>query len=143
MMRALSMVRLALTVFAGLAAAQVAAQTPVTVDLTPTLAPGRYRICNDRPARPDWVETIPPREAWKALTLMGLYELRARQAIIASGSCSCATRFPDWATVEAEYAARFANLPAVEHTQIQRDLRRQANDVRAAAQAICTAEGNW
>lgn len=140
----LSMLRLALILFAGLATvAPVVAQTPVTDDLTPTLAPDRYRICNDRPPRPDWVEDIPPREAYQALTLMGLYELRAWQAIIASGACACATRFPGWATAEAEYAARFADLPAAEHTQIQRDLRRQVNDLRAAVQAICVPEGNW
>lgn len=144
MMRDVSMLRLASILFAGIVSALPAlAQTPVTDDLTPTVSPDRYRICNGRPARPDWVEDIPPREAYLALTLMGLYELRAWQAIIASGSCACATRFPDWAAAEAEYDDSFADLPAAEHTQIQRELRRQVNDLRDAVQAICAPEGNW
>jgi hypothetical protein len=140
----MSMLRPVLTLLAGIAAAIPAlAQTPVTDDLTPTVSPDRYRICNDRPARPDWVENIPPREAYQALTLMGLYELRAWQAIIASGSCACAIRFPDWAIAEAEYSARFADLPAAEHTQIQRELRAEAQDLRAEVRDICEVEGNW
>jgi hypothetical protein len=119
------------------------AQTPITNDLTVTMEPQRYRICNDRPARPIWVEEVNPREAYKALTLMGLYELRSWEAIVQSEDCSCEIRFPDWAAAAAEYTERFADISAPEHTQTQRALRRQTNDLRHAVQAICEAQGNW
>ena len=66
-----------------LLAAPLAAQTSpqVTNDLTVTMSPQQYRICNDRPARPTWMDEVHPREAYKALTLMRLYELRSWEAI--------------------------------------------------------------
>ncbi|MBJ2153172.1 hypothetical protein [Paracoccus sp. IB05] len=119
------------------------AQTPITGDLTVTIEPERYRICNDRPARPAWVEEIAPREAYKVLTLMGLYELRSWEAILASKDCSCETRFPEWALAEAEYTERFADISAPEHTQAQQALREQAGELRQAVKAICEAQDNW
>lgn len=134
-----------LSVVAGLAAVAFPAfaQTAVTNDLSVTLEPQRYRICNNRPDRPTWVEEVNPREAYKALTVMGLYELRSWEAIVASGDCSCEIRFPDWATANAEYTERFADLSAPEHTQTQRLLRRQSNDLRPSVRTICEAQGSW
>ena len=134
---------LALAVTVCASALPASAQTPVTNDLTPTLEPQRYRICNDRPERPAWIENVSPREAYKALTVMALYELRSWETIVANGDCSCETRFPDWTAADAEYTERFADLPQAEHTQTQRVLRRQANDLRHAVQAVCEAQGNW
>ena len=72
-----------------LLAAPLAAQTSpqVTNDLTVTITPQQYRICNDRPARPTWMDEVHPREAYKALTLMDLYELRAWAQIVDTGDC--------------------------------------------------------
>ena len=69
-----------------LLAAPLAAQTSpqVTNDLTVTMSSQQYRICNDRPARPTWMDEVHPREAYKALTLMRLYELRSWEAIKAT-----------------------------------------------------------
>ena len=99
-----------------LLAAPLAAQTSpqVTNDLTVTMSPQQYRICNDRPARPTWMDEVHPREAYKALTLMRLYELRSWEAIKATGDCSCDVRFPSWdcsfrrvrGTVRSKHAGR-------------------------------------
>ena len=70
-----------------LLAAPLAAQTSpqVTNDLTVTITPQQYRICNDRPARPIWMNEVHPREAYKANTVLELYEIRAWEAITESG----------------------------------------------------------
>ncbi|MFV1878110.1 hypothetical protein [Nioella sp.] len=44
----------AVTLLAAPLAAQTAPQ--VTNDLTVTMSPQQYRICNDRPARPTWMD---------------------------------------------------------------------------------------
>jgi len=121
----------------------VSAQTAVNDDLTPTIQPQQFRICNDRPERPAWVEALPIREAWKGLTLRGLYELRAWETIVATEDCSCAVRFPAWDAADDEYQERFSTLTQAEQTDLQRDLKRQTNDLRARVKAICEAQGNW
>lgn len=132
---------LALVTLAGPLAAQTSPQ--VTNDLTINMAPQQYRICNDRPARPTWMDEIHPREAYKALTLMDLYELRAWEKIVETGNCSCETRFPSWETAEAEFDESHREAPAAEHTAAQRDIRRKRNDLRFAVQDFCEAQGNW
>lgn len=126
-------------------ASPLAAQTspPVTNDLTVTIAPQQYRICNDRPARPTWLDEIHPREAYKALTLMDLYELRAWGQIVETGDCVCDVRFPSWEDASEEFDDRYLLASAAEHTAAQRDIRRQRNDLRIAVQEICEAQGNW
>ncbi|NKX46588.1 hypothetical protein [Roseicyclus persicicus] len=126
-------------------AAPLAAQTspPVTNDLTVTIAPQQYRICNDRPARPVWMDEIHPREAYKALTLMDLYELRAWEQIVDTGNCGCEVRFPEWKDASEEFNERYLLASAAEHTAAQRDIRRQRNDLRHPVQDICEAQGNW
>lgn len=119
------------------------AQTAVTDDLTPTLQPQRYRICNDRPERPAWAEALPIREAWKGLTLRAAYELRAWEQILELQDCSCEVRFPRWEAADVEYKERYSALSQAEHTGVQGDLRRQSNDLRQAVRAICEAQGNW
>ena len=132
---------LALASLAGPIAAQTSPQ--VTNDLTVDMSPQQYRICNDRPARPNWMDEINPREAYKALTLMDLYELRAWQSINETGDCGCDVRFPAWEAAEEEFNEALREAPAVEHTTAQREIRRQRNDLRYAVQDICEAEGNW
>ena len=128
-----------------LLAAPLAAQTPphVTNDLTVTLTPQQYRICNDRPARPTWTDEVPPRESYKALTLMRLYEFRSWEAIKASGDCGCAIRFPSWDAASAEYEERFATSTQAEHTQAQLALRNAQSQIARDVQDICQAQGNW
>jgi len=136
------------TIFAAavtLLATPLAAQTSpqVTNDLTVTMAPQQYRICNDRPARPTWMDEVHPREAYKALTLMDLYELRAWEQIAETGNCGCDVRFPAWEDASEEFDERYLLASAAEHTAAQRDIRRQRKDLRHAVQEICEAQGNW
>ena len=128
-----------------LLAAPLAAQTSpqVTNDLTVTIAPQQYRICNDRPARPTWMHEVHPREAYKALTLMRLYELRSWEAIKETGDCGCDVRFPSWDAASAEYEERFATSTQAEHTQAQLALRTEQNQIARDVQDICEAQGNW
>ena len=128
-----------------LLAAPLAAQTSpqVTNDLTVTMSSQQYRICNDRPARPTWMDEVHPREAYKALTLMRLYELRSWEAIKASGDCGCDVRFPSWDAASAAYEERFATNTQAEHTQTQLVLRNEQNQIARDVQDICEAQGNW
>ena len=125
--------------------APLAAQTspPVTNDLTVTVTPQQYRICNDRPARPAWMGEVHPREAYKALTLMRLYELRSWEAIKETGDCGCDVRFPSWDAASAEYEERFATSTQAEHTQARLAIRNEQNQIARDVQDICEAQGNW
>lgn len=128
-----------------LLAAPLAAQTSpqVTNDLTVTMSPQQYRICNDRPARPAWMDEVHPREAYKALTLMDLYELRAWERIVDTGNCSCEIRFPEWEDASEEFNEKYLLASAAENTATQRVIRQKRNDLRHAVQDICEAQGNW
>lgn len=128
-----------------LLAAPLSAQTSpqVTNDLTVTMTPEQYRICNDRPARPAWMDEVHPRESYKALTLMRLYELRSWEAIKETGDCGCDVRFPSWDAASAEYEERFATSTQAEHTQAQLALRTEQNQIARDVQDICEAQGNW
>ena len=121
----------------------VSAQTAVNEDLAPTIQPQQYRICNERPERPAWAESLPIREAWKGLTLRGLYELRAWESIAATEDCSCAVRFPDWAAAENEFQKSYAALTQGEQTALRRQLRASKNALAEQVEAICKAQGNW
>jgi hypothetical protein len=119
----------AVTLIATPLAAQTAPE--MTTDLTVTLSPQEYRICNDRPARPTWMDAVHPREAYKALTLMALYGLRSSEAIVASGDCGCDVRFP-----------AFATISQAEQTQAQLALREQQNRIAREVQDLCDAQGD-
>ena len=126
-------------------AGPLVAQTspPISNDLTVDMSPQQYRICNERPARPTWMDEIDPREAYKARTMMRLYELRSWQAIKSSGDCGCDIRFPPWDTASAEYEERFATSTQAEHTQARLALRDQQNQIAREVQDICEAQGTW
>lgn len=137
--------KIILATFAAVLSGPVQAQTSpqMTTDLTVTMDRQQYRICNDRPARPAWMDEVHPREAYKVLTLMRLYELRAWEEIRATGQCGCDTRFPSWDAASAEYAERFESNTQAEHTQVQLVLRRNQAEIARAVHDICEAQGNW
>ena len=112
-------------------------------DLTVNMSPQQYRICNDRPSRPVWMDEVHVREAYKALTLMRLYELRAWEVIKASGDCGCEVRFPSWDAASAEYEEWFSAITQAEHTQTQLALRNEQNLITREVQNLCAAQGNW
>lgn len=128
-----------------LLAAPLAAQNSpqVTNDLTVTITPQQYRICNERPARPVWIDEVHPRESYKALTLMQLYELRSWEAIKETGDCGCDVRFPSWDAASTEYEERFATSTQAEHTQARLAIRNEQNQIARDVEDICEAQGNW
>lgn len=132
---------IALVLTAGSALAEGAPE--VSTDLSVTLKPQQYRICNDRPARPAWMDELHPRQAYKALTLQKLYELKNWQAIVATGDCSCANRFPDWESAEAEYREKYEHLPQADHTQVRLTIRNEQQQLASSVEAICRDQGNW
>jgi len=134
-----------LTTAAIMLAAPLSAKTSplVTNDLSVTMTRQQYRTCDDRSPRPTWMDEVHPREAYKALTLMRLYELRSWETIKASGDCGCDVRFPSWDAASAEYEDRFATITQAEHTQAQLALRNEQNQIARGVQEICEAEGNW
>lgn len=121
----------------------VEAQVPISGDLTINVTPQRYRICNDRPERPAWLETVAPREAYRAVTLMALYELRSWESIAASADCSCGTRFPDWAQAEEEYLHQHVSLSQSDQTKLRRQIRKAKSEIASQVEAICRSQGNW
>lgn len=131
----------AVTLLATPLAAQNSPQ--VTNDLTVTITPQQYRICNERPARPTWMDEVQPRESYKALTLMQLYELRSWEAIKETGDCGCDVRFPSWDAASTEYKERFATSTQAEHTQARLAIRNEQNQIARDVQDICEAQGNW
>ncbi len=128
-----------------LLAAPLAAQTSpqVTNDLTVTITPQQYRICNDRPARPTWMDEVHPREAYKATTVMELYEIRAWETITESDDCGCDVRFPTWDASDTEYQQSFAGLSQAEHSALRRELIERRKQLESTVREICEAQGNW
>lgn len=126
-------------------ATPLTAQTSPQVanDLTVTIAPQQYRICNDRPARPTWMDEVHPREAYKAITVMDLYEIRAWQAITQSGDCGCDVRFPTWDTSNTEYQQGYFGLTQAEHSALRRELIEQRKQLEPTVREICEEQGNW
>jgi hypothetical protein len=115
----------------------------VTNDLTVTMSPQLYRICNDRPARPTWMDEVHPREAYKAITVMELYEIHAWEAITQSGDCGCNVRFPSWDASETEYRQSYFDLTQAEHSALRRELIEQRKQLEPIVRDICEAQGNW
>ena len=139
------MLKITLAAAVTLLAAPIAAQTSpqVTNDLTVTMSSQQYRICNDRPVRPTWMDEVHPRESYKALTLMRLYELRSWEAIKETGDCGCDVRFPSWDAASAEYEERFVASTQAEHTQARLAIRNEQNQIARDVQDLCEAQGNW
>ncbi len=139
------MLKITLAAAVTLLAAPIAAQTSPQVknDLTVTITPQQYRICNDRPARPTWMDEVHPREAYKATTVMELYEIRAWETITESDDCGCDVRFPSWDASDTEYQQSFAGLSQAEHSALRRELIERRKQLESTVREICEAQGNW
>ncbi|WP_323033276.1 hypothetical protein [Paracoccus sp. (in: a-proteobacteria)] len=131
----------AIVMLAGPLAAQASPQ--VTNDLTVEMTPQQYRICNDRPARPTWMDEIHPREAYKAVALMELYEVRAWELIATAGDCGCDARFPAWDFSDAEYQETYAQLTQAEHSALRREWIEVRKQLEPTVREICETQGNW
>ena len=100
-------------------------------------------VCVDRPAEPDWMQTIGVREAYKRVLVQDIYRAQDMGRVVASGTCTCETRFPAWETAESEFRERFDSAERREMLEASDNYNRRANRLRAEAMTICEAEGNW
>ena len=100
-------------------------------------------VCVDRPAEPEWMQTIGVREAYKRVLVQDIYRAQNMGMIVSSGSCSCETRFPPWEAAETEFRERFAAAERWEMLEASDTYNRRANELRPETKAICEAEGNW
>ena len=132
-----------LLVVLGAGPALAEGEPDVSIDLTVDMAPKQFRICNDRPARPAWMDELHPREAYKALTMMDLYELRALERIAETGDCSCEVRFPEWDGADKEYQERFDALPQPDHTALRLEWVDTRKSLEVSVRQICEGQGNW
>jgi len=137
--------KITLAAVVTLLAAPLSAQTSpqVTNDFSVIRSSQQYRICNDRPARPTWMDEVHPREAYKANTVMELYEIRAWEVITVSGECGCDARFPTWDASNAEYQQRYSGLTQAEHSALRRKLIEKRKQLEPTVRQICEAQGNW
>jgi hypothetical protein len=83
------------------------------------------------------------REAYKAVTLQKLYELRTWEAILQTGDCGCSTRFPSWESADAEYQEKYGHLPQADQTQARLSIRGEQRQLAPNVEAICREQGNW
>ena len=61
-------IALGLGIGIGLGGSAMGQESPrMTTDTTITMGASEYRICQDRPPRPDWIENIAVKEAYRAL----------------------------------------------------------------------------
>lgn len=133
-----------LAMFCAVSGTAIAQTAPaVSNDLTVTLAPGKYRICNARPDRPAWMDELHPREAYKALAAMEIYELRAWEQIIETSDCSCETRFPSWDDADEEYNELYRALTQGEHTAVRLEWVETRKSLKPVVRELCEAQGNW
>lgn len=100
-------------------------------------------ICVDRPAEPDWMQTIGLRDAYRRVLVQDIYRTRSLARVVEAGECSCQARFPAWDAAEAEFLERYASAERWEMLEASEVYGREANALRPQAMAICEAAGNW
>lgn len=89
------------------------------------------------------MDEVHPREAYKANTVMELYEIRAWEAITESGDCDCDVRFPTWDASNTEYQQSYSGLTQAEHSALRRELIETRKQLEPTVREICEAQGNW
>lgn len=112
-------------------------------DMSAPRSASEYRTCPDREERPEWLETLDPREADRGLLLMRIYEARNYERIVTTGDCSCAVKAPSWEAAEAEYQEKYAALDLQAQDRAENEFREIVDQFRREARRICQAQGNW
>lgn len=100
-------------------------------------------VCIDRPAEPDWMQNVAPRDAYRRVLVQDIYRAQNLERVIEEGNCDCDTRFPSWDAAETVFFERFANAARWEMLEASDDYNRRASAVRSEAMALCEAAGNW
>lgn len=102
-----------------------------------------YEFCQDRPARPEWIENIEPKEAHYGQLVQMMYRAQSLRAVVESGECSCETRYPSWDDAQVYYYEHYSDLERWEVLERTNEYSRSANEFRRAARPVCEAAGNW
>lgn len=100
-------------------------------------------VCSERPDEPDWMENIALRDAYQRVLVQDIYRAQSMERIVETGSCDCATRFPNWDSAEGTFREYHADADRSEMLRASDSYNRRANELRPQAQAICEATGNW
>lgn len=84
------------------------------------------------------------KESHKAILIQRMYRATSYVAILETGECSCANRFPAWDTVVEYYLANYARLEARFEVQERTKYYRNSIDQnRSAVRDLCIAQDNW
>ena len=111
-------------------------------DLVPSLD-SASDVCIDRPAEPEWMQSITVREAYRRVLVQDIYRAQNLERIVEAGSCACDIRFPSWEAAETVFLERFAAAERWKMLEASDRYNRRANAVSPEAMAVCEAEGNW
>ncbi|MEM8635209.1 MAG: hypothetical protein AAGF33_09560 [Pseudomonadota bacterium] len=129
----------------SLALVAVAVLLPSTSNakgLVPTMERD-FEFCQDRPAQPDWIETLPVREAYKGLVIQTIYRAQSVERVVTAGECSCDTRFPAWDGAVQHFNDRYLSGDRNELREANTTYLERFNELRTAARTICEQEGHW
>ena len=103
-----------------------------------------HLVCPDRPPEPELVSNMGLKESHKAILIQRMYRATSYVAILETGECSCANRFPAWDTVVEYYLANYARLEA--RFEVQERTKHYRNSIeqnRSAVRDLCIAQDNW
>ena len=103
-----------------------------------------FLVCPDRPPEPELVANMGLKESHKAILIQRMYRATSYVAILETGECSCANRFPAWDTVVASYLANYARLETrFEVQERTKHYRHSIDQNRRAVRDLCIAQDNW
>jgi len=102
-----------------------------------------FDVCPDRPAEPEWMQSIALRDAYQRVLVQDIYRAQNLERIVETASCACETRFPIWDEAVATFREHHASDERWEMLQASDRYNRRGNEVRTEAKAICDAAGNW
>ena len=104
----------------------------------------QFLICPDRPPEPELVANMGLKESHKAILIQRMYRATSYVAILETGECSCANRFPAWDTVVEYYLANYARLETrFEVQERTKHYRSSIDQNRPAVRNLCIAQDNW
>jgi hypothetical protein len=109
--------------------------------LVPTM--DQLEFCQERPAEPEWMGRLPPRENYKRLVIQTIYRAQGLERVVDAGECSCATRFPSWEAAVQHFNDRYLGADRDEMRDAEGRYLTRFNELRSAAREICEAAGNW
>lgn len=95
-------------------------------------------VCPDRPQEPDWMQKISLCDAFQRVLVQDIYRAQNIERIIETGSCACATPFPEWDTAEGVFQEKHLSTERWDMLQASKIYSRRANELRLAAKAIST-----